>query len=300
MCHSQDMHSCINVNAEEHLPYALQGASIAPMHKRTIHTVLAELIQREGIKPTELSRRAHVPQSTISRILNKQIADPSDKHVKALADYFGQSTDAMRGHVDLDGTPRTHLKAVPMLKEVIGDTYVPAIQQGLPGGDRYRPVEAELAGNVEEWDDTTPLDADSVALPFLKEVELAAGAGRTTVDVSSSRRLRFGKYSLRKEGVQAENAVAVTVRGNSMEPVLPNGATVAVDRADTRIVDGKTYAINHGGQLRVKLLYRLPGGGLRIRSYNRDEHPDEEYSLAQIEEQEISVIGRVFWGAMFF
>ena len=161
-------------------------------------------------------------------------------------------------------------------------------------------AQAELAGEVEEWDDDTPLDADTVALPFLKEVELAAGAGRTAVERSSNRRLRFGKYSLRKEGIQAEHAVAVTVRGNSMEPVLPDGATVAVNTADTTVTDGKTYAIEHAGQLRVKLLYRLPGGGIRIRSINRDEHPDEEYSQAQVEEQEIKVIGRVFWGAMYF
>nr|WP_286948295.1 S24 family peptidase [Pseudomonas sp. UBA6718] len=271
------------------------------MQKRTIHTVLAELISRDGIRPTELSRRTGVPQSTISRILNKQIADPADKHVRALADYFGQTTDAMRGHAELTGM----LPAAPEYgprsrEELIGDTYTPAILPGLPGAERFRPAEAELAGDVEEWDDDTPLGDDVVALPFLKEVELAAGAGRTAVEVSSTRRLRFGKYSLRKEGIQAEHAVAVTVRGNSMEPVLPDGATVAVNTADTTITDGKTYAIEHAGQLRVKLLYRLPGGGIRIRSINRDEHPDEEYSQAQVEEQEIKVIGRVFWGAMYF
>ncbi|WP_244185603.1 XRE family transcriptional regulator [Ectopseudomonas oleovorans] len=161
-------------------------------------------------------------------------------------------------------------------------------------------AQAEITGSVEEWSDDTPLDDDTVALPFLKEVELAAGSGLTAVERSSNKQLRFGKYSLKKEGVQAEHAVAVTVRGNSMEPVLPDGATVAVNTIDKTITDGKTYAINHAGQLRVKLLYRLPGGGLRIRSYNRDEHPDEEYTPAQVQEQEISVIGRVFWGAMFF
>ena len=54
------------------------------------------------------------------------------------------------------------------------------------------------------------------------------------------------------------------------------------------------YAIDHGGQLRVKQVYRIPGGGMRLRSFNRDQHPDEEYRLDQIREQEITVIGRVF------
>jgi phage repressor protein C with HTH and peptisase S24 domain len=55
------------------------------------------------------------------------------------------------------------------------------------------------------------------------------------------------------------------------------------------------YAINHGGQLRVKTLYRLPGGGVRMRSYNREEHPDEEYIAEEMIAKEIIIIGKVFW-----
>lgn len=54
------------------------------------------------------------------------------------------------------------------------------------------------------------------------------------------------------------------------------------------------YAIDHDGQLRVKLLYRIPGGGLRLRSYNDAEHPDERYDKDYVE-QHIRVIGKVFW-----
>jgi phage repressor protein C with HTH and peptisase S24 domain len=101
--------------------------------------------------------------------------------------------------------------------------------------------------------------------------------------------------TLRRQNVQANEAVCVTVNGNSMEPVLPHGSTVGVDQGCTTITDGKMYALNHGGQLRVKTLYRLPGGGLRMRSYNREEHPDEEYSATDLIKNEIIVIGKVFW-----
>ncbi|MCY1351226.1 HTH-type transcriptional regulator PrtR [compost metagenome] len=157
-----------------------------------------------------------------------------------------------------------------------------------------------MDGPMEVWDDNTPLPDDEVLVPFLKEVEFAAGDGRVSVEVNSRRRLRFGKYSLKNKGVDPSNARCVTITGNSMEPVLRNGATVGVDVGNTRVVDGDLYAINHGGLLRVKQTYRLPGGGLRLRSFNRDEHPDEEYDLDQINRQEIKIIGRVFWGAMFF
>lgn len=198
------------------------------------------------------------------------------------------------------GVPKAKVRAVCMRLRINQDWLEEGIGPEKAEAERVKVIEAEMDGPIEVWDDDTPLGDDVVALPFLKEVELAAGAGRTAVEVSTNRRLRFGKYSLKKENVQAESAFAVTVRGNSMEPVLPDGATVAVNCSDTRIIDGKTYAIDHGGQLRVKLLYRLPGGGVRVRSYNRDEHADEDYTLEQLETQNFRIIGRVFWAGMYF
>lgn len=153
---------------------------------------------------------------------------------------------------------------------------------------------ANWAGAVESWDDDTPLDPDEVELPFYKEVELSGGKGSTVVLQTTGRKLRFGKYSLRKKNIDAASAACVTVNGNSMEPVLPDGSTVGVDTSSRTIKDGDMYAFDHDGQLRVKLLYRLPGGGLRIRSFNSDEHPDERYEATEVAEH-INVIGRVFW-----
>lgn len=154
--------------------------------------------------------------------------------------------------------------------------------------------------NASVWDDETPLSDDEVEVPFLREVELAAGSGRTVIQESSDLKLRFGRQTLRRHNVQADNAVCVVINGNSMEPRLPHGSTVSVDRGSTNIIDGKLYALSHAGQLRVKQLYRLPGGGIRLRSYNREEYADEDYSLEDIRDQEISILGRVWWGAMFF
>lgn len=156
---------------------------------------------------------------------------------------------------------------------------------------------------IDEWTDDTPLEDDEIELPFLKEVELSAGGGKSVIEVSGTRKLRFGKYTVRNMGVQPEQAVCVSISGNSMEPVLQNGGTVAVDRSKNRVsdvVDGKMYAINHAGHVRVKQLYRTARGGLRLRSFNREEHPDEEYSAEQLILEEIEIIGRVFWGASFF
>jgi phage repressor protein C with HTH and peptisase S24 domain len=156
---------------------------------------------------------------------------------------------------------------------------------------------ATMIGPFDVWDDDTPLDDDEVYVPFLKEVELSAGSGKTIVEQSHKQKLRFGKLTLRRQGVQPSDAVCVTVSGNSMEPVLPDKSTVGVDQGSTTVVDGKMYALDHDGQLRVKTLYRLAGGGIRMRSFNRDEHPDEEYTSQQMEDCLITIIGRVFWSS---
>ena len=74
-----------------------------------------------------------------------------------------------------------------------------------------------------------------------------------------------------------------------MEPVIPDGATVAVDTGNKRIIDGELYAINQGDLKRIKQLYRKPGGKILIRSINRD-YDDEEADEADVE-----IIGFVFW-----
>lgn len=161
-------------------------------------------------------------------------------------------------------------------------------------------VEIPLS-SIETWDDETPLDDDEVYVPFLHEVELAAGSGKFAIEEVSGSRLRFNKKDLRQNGVQFSNAKCVKVGGNSMVPVLRDGATVGVNvgkNSLSDIVDGEMYAINHNGQLRVKQVYRIPVG-LRLRSFNRDEHPDEDYTFQQIQEQQISILGHVFWWAMY-
>jgi len=158
----------------------------------------------------------------------------------------------------------------------------------------------EIVGGIDVWDDDTPLDDDEVYVPFLKEVELSAGHGRTSIEINTKRKLRFGKVTLRNQGVQFDKAVCVTVHGDSMAPILPDGSTIGVDTGSTAVRDGKTYAINQGGQLRVKTLHRLPDGGIRLRSFNREEYPDEEYSLEEMDQRDISIIGRVFWSSVLW
>lgn len=164
------------------------------------------------------------------------------------------------------------------------------IRQALPG-----PIvsNATWGPEFDVWDSSTPLRDDEVALPFFREVRLSAGAGISEVQENHGCKLRFSSATLRRQSVDSNNAACVNVSGTSMEPVLPNGTTVGIDTSQKDIVDGKMYAIDHGGHLRVKLLYRLPSGGIRLRSYNQDEYPDELYKMDEL--GELRILGKVFW-----
>ncbi|WP_434361031.1 helix-turn-helix domain-containing protein [Parasalinivibrio latis] len=133
----------------------------------------------------------------------------------------------------------------------------------------------------------TPLSPEDIELPYY------------TLDTSLSTnshmpRHRFAKSTLRGLGVEYGNAACVTVSGNSMEPVLPDKSSVGIDMAEReRVVDGAIYAINHAGLLRVKVLQNLPAGGLRLKSFNYDDYPNEDYNAEQV--KDIEILGRAFW-----
>lgn len=152
------------------------------------------------------------------------------------------------------------------------------------------PPESEW-GVVDAWDKNTPLPADEVEVPFLKDIEFACGDGRVHCEDHNGFKLRFSKATLRRVGANSDGSgvLCFPASGDSMEPVIPDGATVAVDTGNKRIIDGELYAINQGDLKRIKQLYRKPGGKLLIRSINRD-YDDEE-----AEESDVEIIGFVFW-----
>lgn len=137
-------------------------------------------------------------------------------------------------------------------------------------------------------------------IPYLVELDDPLDPSKTVVEVSVKLHLDLNDEILRKQGVLPQHVVAVAISGNSMAPVLQDGSTVVAHLLERQVVDGRMYVMDHGGQIRVKALYRLPGGGIRVRSYNAAEHPDESYSAHDMEEANIRVMGRVFWGASFY
>ena len=152
--------------------------------------------------------------------------------------------------------------------------------------------EVEWYGDLQPWDQSIARNDDEVVLPFFLEVERSAGNGGYLVQKKPDLKLRFAKRILKQHGIDPAYAACIKMTGNSMEPVLPHGATVGVNMTETAVVDGKIFALDQDGMLRVKVLYRVPRG-IRLRSFNYTECPDEIYTDKQA--KQIRILGRVFW-----
>ena len=132
-----------------------------------------------------------------------------------------------------------------------------------------------------------------VEVPVYRETESATGS--TVIAEAPGKKIRLPLHVLQSMNINVDNAICIAMIGNNMADKIQAGSLIGIDRGLTRIIDGEMYALEHSGMLRVKYLYRLPGNGLRLRSHNSAEYPDELFSAEQIEEQGIRVWGWVFW-----
>lgn len=137
-----------------------------------------------------------------------------------------------------------------------------------------------------------PHDASMVYVPESR-IEFAAGNGRAAQfeliedeEPATYRLSWFQKY-----GMNPAHVRRFRVSGDSMEPAMYARDTILVNLDETNIVDGKTYAIRYGDELRVKKMYRRIDGTLILRSVN-PAYKDEEIS-PDLAEAHITIIGRV-------
>lgn len=149
--------------------------------------------------------------------------------------------------------------------------------------------------NVVVWDENTPLEADEVEIAFYKNMRLACGSG-SLVEVNSSDRgaMRVPRDLLDRLGVYRDKAFSAPAEDDSMKPTINDGDLVYVDENRTQIKDGRIFAIQHGDIYRCKRLYKLPNGGVRIVSDNKEEYPEETLSEEEIDQQGFKILGWVW------
>ncbi|WFC66453.1 XRE family transcriptional regulator [Achromobacter denitrificans] len=146
----------------------------------------------------------------------------------------------------------------------------------------------EIAAAVPEDDSD---GSEFIAIRRL-DVRVSAGHGELVTSEDELSRLSFRADFLRSAGATPEQTVSVSVKGDSMEPLIPDGATILVNRGATSIINGKVYAFRRDSELLVKRLYKGNGGFIA-----RSENPGGGYEDLHLDfdDPQIEIIGRAFW-----
>lgn len=134
-------------------------------------------------------------------------------------------------------------------------------------------------------------EGEFVMVPRLA-VKLSAGNGHEQVEIEFIKGMpqAFRAQWIREQRLKPNKLAAMTADGDSMETTIYDGDSLLVDTSQTDVVDGKVFALWYDGGERVKRLFRLPGGGLRIKSDN-SEHPTIEVPASTMEH--VRILGRV-------
>jgi phage repressor protein C with HTH and peptisase S24 domain len=151
----------------------------------------------------------------------------------------------------------------------------------LNGFTGARPIQA--ISDDEERDD----------IVRIRKVKLRISAGVTGFSIEDEPNddipISFRKDWLLARGYQAENLIAIRVKGSSMEPGLFEGDTVVINTADIKPKDGAVFAVNYEGEAVIKRLIREIGFWW-LHSDNTDQ---SRYPRKRCEGDACLMIGRV-------
>lgn len=128
-----------------------------------------------------------------------------------------------------------------------------------------------------------PIDEESENADIyrVKKVRLKLQAGISGFEISqepeNAAPIYFRKDWMRSRGFKPDNLIAISVRGDSMEPGLYEGDVVVINTADKTPVDGEVFAVNYEGEAIIKRLIR-DSGKWWLSSDNMDQrkHPRKE------------------------
>lgn len=111
--------------------------------------------------------------------------------------------------------------------------------------------------------------------------------------------IRVSRTMLNKNSIKEYNCISINVIGDSMSPKINDGDIAYIDISKKQVKDGKIFLIRQGDLFRLHRVYQLPQKGIRLTSENKEAYPEERFSIEQMQESDIEIIGWVWsWQAL--
>ncbi|WP_059395663.1 LexA family transcriptional regulator [Pseudomonas putida] len=260
------------------------------MHK-SIDKILAQLMAANGISQVELSSRTSVGQSTISRILKPQgpkgIKEPTDKQVRPLAEFFGITTDQLRGHEPLgEGEPeaerRETLSTADIVKQMLakhGKGLSSDARQKIADAIEEKSAEQQASSNVVTVDFSRPGQVGDEVWIAHYDVRAAMGGGQIPHDYPEMLQdIRVSPRHLREMGVTFKehyHLKMITGWGQSMAPTIKDRDPLLVDITIREFTGDGIYLFSHDEMLYVKRLQKKGKDRFKMISDNKHHDPED-------------------------
>ena len=153
---------------------------------------------------------------------------------------------------------------------------------------------AKLSRDLREARDRLMQDETGTRHVEVRELAAAAGGGALELDETVTSRIAFRRDWLDQHGIDPTQCTVIGVEGESMEPTLPDGCSILVDRSRRRRRVGRIFVA------------RLPVDGLVVKRLDKDkaggwllgsDHPEWDPVPWS---DDADVIGEVRWVARTF
>ena len=134
---------------------------------------------------------------------------------------------------------------------------------------------------------TPPRLSDYIDVPRLP-IGASAGPGALPGAEEAFDAFKFSRRWLEEQGLEGAQLSAITVEGDSMEPLLNDGDEILIDRSQRPFRDG-VHVVRLGDTLMVKRVASAGAGKFALLSQNM------AYPPVMVEANELEILGRVVW-----
>lgn len=208
-----------------------------------------------------------------------ELAQNSGSSLSSLSELIGRNTTYLQQFIRKGSPRKLEEKDRRTLAQFFG---VNEIELGAeievksypsPAGTQEKPFAAP-----RDWVEVPRLDLGASAGPGAM-----VDSGEQAFDT-----FQFSANWLREQGLSNAQLSAISVQGDSMEPLLRDGDEILVDRATATFRDG-VYVVRLGESLMVKRVAAGAPGRFALISQNM------AYPPIDVAAEELEIIGRVVW-----
>lgn len=191
-----------------------------------------------------------------------------------VARAFGVKPPSVQGWLKTGRISKTHIDSlISYFSDVVGPDH-----WGIGrGGDSFQsalgPAIATPQRPVVVVESDEDIQHEVFAIPRYR-VKASAGSGEPVFEIDTEGTPNYCRsgWAL-KNGFKPDSLFSIVAAGDSMEPTIPDGASLIVHRT-SEIANGKVHVICRGTQCYVKRLFAQMDGSVLVRSDNQDIYKD--------------------------